>query len=223
MEKRKWHDMELKYSWRWQWRHMGYKLDSRCCYILIKCLQERNRYAYFRKTTCQTTFSWQSEIKSSQWPSLSHTKGLQVVTMLSTPVRLKGGIDSSRGGMGHWHPWAIFLAESRPQQANTTGKQWPAIKRKLSPSQSKNGGYWAFPIQSPRLHFWVTVGEKLRCSGQSNGVTLQPFNITNCVRKVWACLLTIWRKPNVSGRQTAVVDLNCCLHCRICASCVKWV
>lgn len=42
----------------------------------------------------------------------------------------------------------------------TAGKQRPAIRRKLLPRFRKNDSHQAFPIQSPKLHFWVTVGEK---------------------------------------------------------------
>lgn len=48
------------------------------------------------------------------------------------PTEKEGAIDSNQG-TDYWHPWGIFLAQSHPQLANKTGKQRPAINRKLLP------------------------------------------------------------------------------------------
>lgn len=202
---------------------MEKKLQCRCWYILTISSSSSYQKCLFKEILSDTPYSWQSEIKSSHWPSFSHTKGLQVLTMLSTPVKWKGVL-TAVGGMGYWHPWAIFLAENHPQQANTAGKQWPAIKRKLSPSQSKkNGGFWAFPIQNSRLQFWVKVGEKLHCSSQSYGVTLQFNKLITAGKLRFVCLPfggnQMWVEDKQQwlslGRSVLPLQLDICFLCKV--------
>lgn len=116
----------------------------------------------------------QSEIQTSDF--LNDTKGPSGANDAIHPSQMDGGGYWQQSGNWLLTPWAIFLAESHPQQANTTGKQWPAIKRKLLPTKGKkNGTYWAFPIQGWR----TTVGERNIAAAKSHRAVVQQFSITN--------------------------------------------
>lgn len=123
-------------------------------------LRQPLHFTYFRKTTCQTQlFPWYSEIKSRQRQRFESHKRPVGANDAIRLGQMEGGIDRSQG-TGCWHSWAIFLAESHPQQANTTANKGLPSRESSFQDRERMVVILAFPIQSPRPPFRVTAGEK---------------------------------------------------------------
>lgn len=127
------------------------------------------------------------------------TKGLQVWTMLSIQSNSwmkwgTGGTDSNHG-TGYWHPWAIFSAENPPQQQN---KGRP-LRGALATDKERMAVAGLFQFKAPPATFSVSQWVSKKALQQPVGRFCS--NLTSVTRKGKCCLLTIWKKPNVRGRQ----------------------
>lgn len=85
-----------------------------------------------------------------------------------------GGIDSNQG-TGYWHPRAIFLAESHPQQANKSKPSRESSRQ----DRERMAVIRLFQFKAPGGIFGSQWVRERHCSSQSSGGALRPFNITN--------------------------------------------
>lgn len=119
-------------------------------------------------------FSWHSEIKLSQWQSFkSHTKDLQVLTMLSTAAKWKGHWqkpgDKLLTPLSHFPSW-----ESSPAGKHNSKQKAHHQEKALAKIEKEWWSSWLFLFKKPQAAFLGHSGwEKRHWNSQSNGVTLQ--------------------------------------------------
>lgn len=105
-----------------------------------------------------TSFSWQSEIKSSL--RSSHTKGLQVLTIPSTPVKWKGALTATREqAIDTPEPFSLqrVIPSRQTQQANNG----PPSRESSGQDRERMAVIRLFQFKAPGcISVRVTVGEK---------------------------------------------------------------